>query len=326
MKSLGLIFPAVLITLFTCSLAAMHRKVGVAEKPSTIVEHAVPERTVVNHPSAEPLVPRRAGVGASPLSPDRERAFLEYARVSSRSLHIAEQGDVAAKAGDWTRAQAYYQQALAVWPDDSLALYGMGQCADAAGDMESAVKYYRTASYADNSPHSVYNTQTNDSERLMEFVLLLSKDGQQKEALSVYQRAAGLLNYMDGKQNLDVLLPDFRPGGWVYTPQRMEAMAHVAIAYQKEGFDNKLVMTEQEKAIALAPDSPLPYFYKGRVLIGKGGRSREMLAAFRKAAQLGDDDTKAAVDKQMKDYDVERDAKVEQEMEDIEKNKVAPKK
>ncbi len=326
MRTLGVILSVMLAASVACGLPVLHRNSKIAGKPDIGIGQAVAERAAVKPPPAEPLVPRRTSAGASRLSPDQERAFLEYARVSSRSLDITKQGNTAAKEGDWARAQEYYQQALAVWQDNSAALYGMGQCADAAGDTASAVRYYRTATYADNSPHSRDNTQTNDPARLMEFALLLSKDGQEQEALVVYRRAAGLLNYMDGKQHLDVLLPDFHPGGWAYTPQRMQAMAYVGHAHEKEGFDNKLAAAELEKAIALAPDSPVPYFYKGRRLVGRGGKSRETLAAFRMAAQLGDDDTKAAVDKKLKDYSIEADAKVEQEMEDIQKNKATQKK
>ena len=260
------------------------------------------------------------------LTPDQMHIANERMGKIDKSVTLAEAGDASTKRGDLWQAQSDYQQALNLWADNSRALYGMGQCADAAGHRARAVKYYRTATYADNSPHSKWNTQTNDAARLMEFALLLSKAGQEQEALSVYRRAAGLLNYMDGKQHLDVLLPDFAPGGWAYTPQRMRAMAYVGHAHEKEGFDNKLAAAELEKAITLAPDSPVPYFYKGRRLVGKGGRSREMLAAFRMAGQLGDDDTKVAVDKKLKDYDIERDAKSEQEREDLQKKQAAQKK
>lgn len=322
MRTSGVILSVLLAASVACGLPVLHKNSKTAGKSRTAVksdagiEQAAATHAAVKPTQAEPLVPRRAGVSASPLSPDKERAFLEFARVASHSLDIAKQGDATAKGGDWAKAAGYYRQALEVWPDNSRALYGMGQCADAAGDIAGAVKYYRTATYADNSPHSTDNTQTNDPARLMEFALLLSKAGQEQEALSVYRRAANLLNYMDGKQHLEVLLPDFRPGGWAYTPQRMQAMAYVGHAHEKEGFDNKLAAAELEKAIALAPDSPVPYFYKGRRLIGKMGRSRETLAAFRMAAQLGDENTKAVVAKKLKDYSIEADAQAEQEMED----------
>ncbi len=51
-----------------------------------------------------------------------------------------------------------------------------------------------------------------------------------------------------------------------------------------------------------------------------------MLVAFRKSAHLGSDDTKTAVDEQLKNYSVERNAKAEQDKEDIQKKKTTPKK
>lgn len=209
----------------------------------------------------------------------------------------------------------------------------MGKCADAAGDTAGAVQYYRTATYADNSPHTQWNTQTSDVARLMEFVLLLSKAGQESEALAVYRRAAHLLNYQDadtngGKPYLDVLLPEFgnSPGEWAFTPQRLEAMAHIGHAYRREDFDHKLAQVELQKAIDLAPDSPVAYFYKGRSLMRAAGHRREALEDFQTAAQLSDEGMRAAVDKGLKDGAVEHDAKAEQDREDLQKRQALQKK
>jgi len=254
-------------------------------------------------------------------------------RRIDKSVDLAKTGDEAAGRGDWPQATTSYQQALDLWPDNSTALYGLGKAADAAGDTASAVRYYRTATFADNSPHTKWNTQTKDIARLMEFVLLLNKVGQQAEALAVYRRAAHLLNYQDadtngGKPYLDVLLPEFgnSPSEWAFTPQRMEAMALVGIAYEREDFDHKLAQVELQKAIDLAPDSPVPYFYKGRNLIRAAGHRREALEDFHTAAQLGDEDTKAAADKGLKDWNVEHDAKVEQDREDLQRKQAAQRK
>lgn len=265
----------------------------------------------------------QAAAGAAPLDPERAQAFSEYASISSQSLDLANQGNDEANQGNWKAAGDYYQQALDLWPDDSVALYGLGQCAAAAGDIDHAINFYRRVVYTNDPsrygtvPGDRYNT--NDVTRLMEFVLLLSKGGHKEEALTVYRRAAGLLNYQDGKQNLDVLLPDFGPNGWAYTPQRMEAMAHIAIAYEKEGFDKKAVALHFQQALLLAPDSPLPYYYNGKRLVGVPGRNREVLVNLRTAAHLGDDEIKAVVEKRLKDWNVESDAQAEQDQEDQQK-------
>ncbi len=127
-------------------------------------------------------------------------AALDSFRWLDKSVDLAKAGDEAAERGDRPQATTHYQQALDLWPDNSTALYGLGKAADVAGDTASAVRYYRTATFADNSPHTQWNAQTNDVARLMEFALL-SKAGQKPEALTVYHRAAHLLNYQDADTN-----------------------------------------------------------------------------------------------------------------------------
>ena len=268
-----------------------------------------------------PLQSSSAGYPLPILDPDQMHRLGNEMNKRDKSLDLAEKGDVKAEQGNWPQALSYYQQALDLWTDDDSALYGLGKCAEAAGDTTKAIGYYRTAIYTNDPsrfgmlPGDGY--QTNDVARLMEFSLLLGKAGQEQEALTVYRHAAHLLNYQDaqfngGKQYLEVLLPEFgnKPGDLAYTPPRLAAMAHVGIAYKREDLDHKLAQVELQKAIDLAPDSPVPYFYKAQSIIRAGGHRREALADFQIAAQLGDDDTKGVVDKKLKDYSVEHDAKM----------------
>ena len=102
-------------------------------------------------------------------------------------------------------------------------------------------------------------------------------------------------------------------------------MAHVALILGPNLFDSKRKLMELQKAQELAPDSPVPFYYTGRNLDGIPGREREALTAFRMAAQLGDDDTKAIIDKRLKDRNIESLAKSEQEAEDIRKSQAAQK-
>ncbi len=310
--------------------SALAAKAHTAHRAAKHIPAAHPKHTPAAHPAP---VGAGQGGGVPNRTPEEMQELSDTLNTWDNSIALSKQGDAAAKGGDWARAQTYYQQALGVWPDNSTALYGLGKCADAAGDTASAVRYYRTATFSDNSPHTKWNTQTNDVARLMEFVLLLNKAGQEPEALAVYRRAAHLLNYQDadtngGKPYLDVLLPEFgnSPSEWAFTPQRMEAMAYVGHAYEREDFDHKLAQVELQKAIDLAPDSPVPYFYRGRSIIRAAGHRREALEDFHTAAQLGDDNTKAAADKGLKDWNVEHDAKVEQDREDLAKKQAAQRK
>lgn len=208
------------------------------------------------------------------------------------SVKIQEAGDAAAEKGDWETAKADYQQALYLWPDNALALYGLAKCAENDGDTAAAISYYRAAIYSHDP--KVYGTvpgdgyQTNDVGRMMEFVLLLSQAHQDVEAQKVYKRAAHVLNYQDsqftGKPFLKVLLPEFGPGKIAYTPQRLQAMAHVTLSVLSAGFDGKVAMPEIQKAIQLYPDSAVAYYYLGERLQAKSDKGAK--AAYQKAAQL----------------------------------------
>lgn len=239
-----------------------------------------------------PVEPGLVMQGGLPnLSPEAMRRVGAALTRMSSSVKFVKQGNIAADQGDWQAAKADYQQAQSLFPNYSEALYGLGQCADAEGDTAGAIRYYRRAIYS-HDPNR-YGTvpgdgyQTNDVERLMEYVLLLSKAGQNNEAVSVYRRAAGLLNYEDGRQNLDVLLPNFSPSGWAYTPKRLQAMAHIAIAYRKENFNDTLALSHLQQAVTLAPDSPLPYFYRARYW-SHHREDKDAKADYAKAAQIGD--------------------------------------
>ena len=212
------------------------------------------------------------------------------------------------KSNDWETARSKYQEAIDLWPDNSLALYGLAKCAENEGDSVAAIGYYRTAIYSHDP--KVYGTvpgdgyQTNNVGRMMDFAIELNRVGQWAEARKVYTRAAHLLNYQDsqyhnGKPFLKVLLPEFGPGQTAYTPQRLEAMAHVTLSILSAGFDGKVAMPELQKALQLYPDSAVAYYYLGERLFGRSAGSK---AAYEKAAELGDDQVKAAAQSTLKKY------------------------
>lgn len=214
---------------------------------------------------------------------------------SGPSAKLSEAGDAAAQKGDWETARSKYQDALDLWPDNALALYGLAKCAESDGDKAAAIGYYRTAIYSHDP--KVYGTipgdgyRTNDAGRMMEYVLLLSQAHQDAEAQKVYKRAAYVLNYQDSKFNggkpfLKVLLPEFGtgPGQVAYTPQRLQAMAHVTLSLLSSWFDGKVAMPEIQKAIQLYPDSAVANYYLGERLFAKSDKGAK--AAYEKAVQL----------------------------------------
>ena len=269
---------------------------------------AAPKHTADAHPT--PFGAGQGG-GVPDRTPEEMQELSDRLNILDNSIAFSKQGDAAIKGGNWVQAQTYYQQALELWPDNSNALYGLGKCADAAGDTAGAISYYRKVIYTNDPhrygtiPHDGYGT--NDVTQMMEFVLLLSKAGQKPEALAVYHRAAHLLNYRDadtngGKPHLKVLLPTFdaEPDAAVYTPPRLQAMAHVAISIEEGDFGSKDALTQAQEAVRLYPDSPVPYFYLGEQL--KLRQKPGAKEAYAKAAALGDDKVGAAAGEELKAY------------------------
>ena len=165
----------------------------------------------------------------------------------------------------------------------------------------------------------------------MRFALLLGQNGYADEAQTVFNHAASVLDYMDGKPNLPLLLLTFGmgPGQVPYTPQRLQAMAHLGLSVP--GIDNQFLSAEEKRAhlaeaLRLQPGLTPAYFYRGLALTGRSGHLRETRDAFRAAALRGGMDTKAAVDKAMKEGSVEERARAEQDEENLHKKQVARKK
>lgn len=221
------------------------------------------------------------------------------------SSKLSEAGDEAAKLGNWQIAASHYQDALDLWPDTPLALYGSAKCAEAAGNLDAAIGFYRAAVYSHNP--AVYGTTpgdgwgTNNVEKMMDFVLTLIQAHQDAEAQKVYKRAAYVLNYQDskftGKPFLRVLLPEFgtSAGQVVYTPQRLRAIADTALAHEEKGFGrHEEAIAHMREAVRLYPNSPVTQYYLGEALLGPAHDS-EAKAAYQKAAELGDERTIAAV-------------------------------
>ncbi|MDQ2688059.1 MAG: tetratricopeptide repeat protein [Armatimonadota bacterium] len=240
-----------------------------------------------------PLLAGSRGQGGAPsVWPQSELRRL------NQSDQIRRQGDAEAKRGEWQAAIQDYQEAISIWPENTEALYALGRYAAAAGDTARAIEYYRAGIY-DKSGQGSDVWREGNVAPLMEYAILLSKAGQEQEALVVYRRAVDGLNYEDGKQNLDVLLPDFGPDDRSYTPRMLQAMAHVAVAYEQEDFDKALALSHLEQAVALAPASPIPYFYRGQFAI-RHGDYKGAPTYYEKAAHLGDAQVGAAVEKAMK--------------------------
>ena len=230
----------------------------------------------------------------------------EYTTKVLGSLALAERGDASIKHLAWKEAKQEYQQALDLLPDSKPALYGLAKYSQNDGETAKAIEYYRKAIYSTNPADKGFG-ETNTS-RLMEFALLLNKTGQIDEALSVYNHAATALDYQDsdtrnGEPHLKVLLPEIvrervQADQVRYTPERLQASANTALAYEEMAFgSNKEALSHMQEAVKLYPDSPVTHYYLGEAL--PSGSPREK-AAYKKASELGDGETKAAAKERLK--------------------------
>jgi len=258
--------------------------------------------------------------------------IAQWLLASSRSYKLSKVGDGFAKQGDWQDAQDCYQQALDQFPTNRDALYGMAECSRVAGDTNKEIEYDRKAFYSSHPGQPGDDGfRTLDTAKLMKFALLLSQAGYADEAMTVYNYAAGQINFTDKKPNLAILLPAFGlgPGKLPYSSKRFQAMAHLGLGVS--GLYNEFLSDEEKRghldeAIRLQPDMAVAYFYKAQALAGRAGRLREARDAFRAAALHGDAATRAEVDKAMKASSIEGNAQVEQDLENQHKKQAAQKK
>ncbi len=223
-----------------------------------------------------------------PISAD----VIKHMENISNSTSLAQSGDAESGKGNWTQAMSDYQAALALWPTNQIASYGMGDYYLTKNDLQGAIRYYRQVIYAYPDPppslHVVF-AENNNPYRVMEYALLLSETGQQDEALTVYRHGAQMLNYMDGRPRLKLRLPDFgdEPGQIAFTPERLQALAQVGWAIDHVDFDTKGAWARLQQAAAMFPDSPVPYFYRAQHELRYRQDSKAARTDFDKAAQIG---------------------------------------
>lgn len=292
-----LLIPVVCLAVAGASISEKAKKAQAAEKGNvkpipTAQDHRYASGTSAVSRQARQVTGSQPAISASP--PNWPLSDIKHL---DDSMVLAKQGDADTTSGNWDQAKECYQKALAIWPDNTFALYGLGKYAASIGNTVSALGYYRKAVYSDNPYQSTDGIRENDAGRLMEYALLLSQAGQQKEALAIYRRGAHVLNYLDGKPNLVVPLPDFEPGEWVNTPKHLQAMAHIGLAIDKAGFGNALVEKHLQQAVALAPDSPLPYFYRAEHEKKSPAGYKKAKADYALAQQFGNPDVAAGVEK-----------------------------
>ncbi len=198
------------------------------------------------------------------------------------------------KSGDARGAQAAFRQALVIQVNDGSAQVGLAEAYTAAGQTDLALATYRALFYHIGGSDGGGSVET-DPAVLMRFALLLQQAGQGEEAVSVYNRGVGFLDFeAHGEPRLStpVPLPQIGngPNQVPYDPQFLEAMAHLAIGVEANE-DNEW-RNNVKQAVTLAPASAAANYYMGRYLLGRDDVQAK--AYLQEAVRLGDDQTQAA--------------------------------
>ena len=233
-------------------------------------------------------------------------------------------GEALMKAKDLNGAVDVFQQMIVSNSDDGLAYQRMAEAYAAAGKLPEASRAFHKFLVEGFAPGTNGGVGDNATE-WAEYALVLVKTGQPAEAIRCYNHAASLLDFEDsenhgGKPYLKVLLPELAveptsPEQVRYTSERLQALANTALAYEEKGFgSNKEAIAHMQKAVKLYPDSAAVQYYLGETLTCRyyvvldspvkdkkalwatyEDDKKAMAAAYKKAAELGDDATIAAV-------------------------------
>ncbi|HVA89701.1 MAG TPA: hypothetical protein VNL71_07645, partial [Chloroflexota bacterium] len=264
---------------------------GAVAPPSTAVPK---DKTGPASPPTTTPHGTKPGVDVSGSLPDLPQATM---KLMGRCVQMALQGDRFASQGQWDAATESYAGALEGWPSYRPALYGIAACAGAAGAVRDEILYYRHAIYSLAPGYGDgQGFREGDPTRLMTFALLLQQTGQTDEAIMVYNHAVAYTDYDHGKPRLPVLLAEFGPEGAAYTPQRLQAMAQLALGI--ESSDRAERMARMTEALRLAPDSAASNYYLA-VEYHEANDNPTARAYMARARQLGDAADRAAVDRML---------------------------
>ena len=203
-------------------------------------------------------------------------------------------GKLAAEAGNIREARIDYQQALAACFTDETATLGVARCAVAEGDLTTAITCYRSAIYGHREDY--------DIDLLTEYILVLNQAGQGQEAVSLYNHVVDLCKKGYCVNKMEIAPQVFHLDGSDYVPARLQAMTHLIRALNSGNGEDKRILFETQKAITLAPDASIVYFYKGVLLsdTDKSGAKAAFQQALDKAAEAGDNKTATTVKERLK--------------------------
>ncbi len=268
-------------------------------------------------PSSKPIAAQRLPAGVQRLSGaaadnvvlvSTGKTGVDKAAVRAReekdaaSDQAVSDGEAFFKAGNTQLAIDTYKTALDISPSNGLAYWRLAEAYTATGKLDKASRTFHKFLVEGFGPGNGNGGVVDTADEWAEYALVLVKTGQPAEAIQRYNHAAYLLDYeingpTKGQPKLKVLLPELAleptsPEQVPYTPERLQALADTALAYEEKGFGiSKEAIAHMQEAVTLYPDSAVTHYYLGEAF---PSRSTEQKVAYQKAAELGDEATVAA--------------------------------
>lgn len=197
---------------------------------------------------------------------------------------------VALHAGRYAEVETDARRFMMLSPMSGVADELLAQALDAQGkEQEALLAYQEVVEHTDVHPRN-----------LLPYALLLLKTGHWAQAVEAYNKA--LPNLANGE--LVRANSHFSPA--MLEPTALAIALHIALGLTNNwecdwagNPQHDKALKEYTKALQLAPDSDLANFYYAYGL-QRLGRRVEAQAAFKKAAALGNDDVKAAAEKELR--------------------------
>ena len=254
-------------------------------------------------------------------------AYLIEASENSNDAIL--QGEALLRQGHVNDAVAQYQSALNYEPDNGLAYQRLAEAYLVTNKLDQASQAFHKVLIEGFGPGHGSGVEGN-TDIWAEYALVLVKTHQPAEAIQSYNHAASLLDYEDsenhgGKPSLKVLFPevvigDALPKQIPYTPERLQALANILLAHMQSGFwSYKEIKAHAQEAARLYPDSAPVQYYLAEALSGSRYAvldspakdkaaaqaayeedKKGEVAAYQKAADLGDEATAAAAKEWLK--------------------------
>jgi tetratricopeptide (TPR) repeat protein len=182
----------------------------------------------------------------------------DFSIKQGKSATLSQKAVVEAKV-DPVKASKMFAQALILWPDNFVALTGLGDCKETiTGDPKAAIPYYRKA--LTNKQTGELNIRIgNDYATFFNAALLFQRAGELSDAVKIYNVAAKEISYNhhSGKLRIAQPLPQLTNEA---TSLDVACNAHVGLGITEEYGQDEQARADFESAVAIKDTDVARYY------------------------------------------------------------------